>query len=273
MIVGVDNLPTRANLAGHRLITVQAPDGSRYVPDLGLAHAMNSCPMNLISVSLLNQVGAIVHFERDHCYFQAHPGATKIPFDQRNGLFQLDVGRGGAPGTPRVAPSYALLGRCLATTVTMKLWHRRVRHLPRMSLLKSMPISGVVDGFKLKGKRRKTKAWCATKKNDPRMCEGATHPLDDGKNRLQVFADSDYATDQTRRSTMGSVVMMNGGPISWSSVLGKTVAMSTCEAEVNAAVTAVAKDALHLKQLLVDLDVFNPDTPLQIGEDNSACIA
>ena len=34
-----------------------------------------------------------------------------------------------------------------------------------------------------------------------------------------------------------------------------------------------AKDALHLKQLLVDLDVFNPDTPLQIGEDNSACIA
>ena len=119
-IVGVDNLPTRADLAGHRLITVQAPDGSRYVLDLGLAHAMNSCPMNLISVSLLNQVGAIVHFERDHCYFQAHPGATKIPFDQRNGLFQLDVGRGGAPGTPRVAPSYALLGRCLATTVTMK---------------------------------------------------------------------------------------------------------------------------------------------------------
>jgi hypothetical protein len=112
----------------------------------------------------------------------------------------------------------------------------------------------------------------ATGKNVPHMYEGATHPLDDGKNRLQVFADSDYAADQTRRSTMGSVVMMNGGPVSWSSVLGKTVAMSTCEAEVNAAVAA-AKDALHLKQLLIDLDVFDPQAPLQIGEDNSACIA
>ena len=71
---------------------------------------------------------------------------------------------------------------------------------------------------------------------------------------------------------MGSIVTMNGGPISWPSVLGKTVAMSTCEAEVNAAVVA-AKDALHLKQLLVDLGFYNPKTPLQIGEDNSACIA
>jgi len=109
-------------------------------------------------------------------------------------------------------------------------------------------------------------------KNTPRMYEGAKHPLDDGQNHLQVFADSDYAADQSRRSTMGSIVMMNGGPVTWSSVLGKTVAMSTCEAEVNAAVVA-AKDALHLKQLLVDLDLYDPLAPLQIAEDNSACIA
>jgi hypothetical protein len=112
----------------------------------------------------------------------------------------------------------------------------------------------------------------ASGKNTPQMFEGATHPLDDGKNHLQVFADSDYAADQSRRSTMGSVVMMNGGPVCWASILGKTVAMSTCEAEVNAAVAA-AKDALHLKQLLVDLCLYNPQTPLQIGEDNSACIS
>ena len=59
------------------------------------------------------------------------------------------------------------------------------------------------------------------------MYEGATHPLDNGKNLLQTFADSDYAADETRRSTMGYVIMLNGGPIMWSSVLGKTVAMST----------------------------------------------
>ena len=51
------------------------------------------------------------------------------------------------------------------------------------------------------------------------MFEGAKHPLDDGKNHLKTFADSDYAADETRRSTMGSVIMMNGGHISWSSVL------------------------------------------------------
>ena len=37
--------------------------------------------------------------------------------------------------------------------------------------------------------------------NVPVMYEGATHPLDNGKNLLQAFADSDYAADETRRST------------------------------------------------------------------------
>ena len=108
-------------------------------------------------------------------------------------------------------------------------------------------------------------------KNVPFMFEGAKHPLDDGKNHLQAFADSGYAADETRRSTMGSIIMMNGGPNSWSSVLAKAVAMSPCEAEVNAAVAA-AKDALHLRQMLMDLG-YADATPLRIGEDNAACIA
>jgi len=53
------------------------------------------------------------------------------------------------------------------------------------------------------------------------MYEGASHPLDNGLNRLQVFADSDYAADQSRRSTMGSILMMNGGPVSRASILVK----------------------------------------------------
>ena len=103
------------------------------------------------------------------------------------------------------------------------------------------------------------------------MYESAKHPLDNGTNKLQIFADSDYAADETRRSTMGSVIMRNGGPVSWSSVLGKTVALSTCEAEVNAAVEAT-KEALHLSRLLVDLG-YSDGSPLQIAEDNAACIA
>ena len=66
--------------------------------------------------------------------------------------------------------------------------------------------------------------------------------------------------------------MMNGGPIAWSSTLRKTVAMSTCEAEIYAAVLAV-KDAAHIKRLLKDLELIKDDGPVEIAEDNAACIA
>mmetsp|Transcript_728 Transcript_728/g.1558 ORF Transcript_728/g.1558 Transcript_728/m.1558 type:complete len:617 (-) Transcript_728:444-2294(-) len=111
----------------------------------------------------------------------------------------------------------------------------------------------------------------STERNVPCMSEAAKHPLDNGQNQLQSFADSDYAADETRRSTYGNVTMLNGGPISWTSTLGKTVATSTCEAEVNAAVAAV-KDAVHLKRLLIDLKLIE-EFSLRIMEDNSACIA
>jgi len=111
-----------------------------------------------------------------------------------------------------------------------------------------------------------------TARNVPRMFEGAKHPLDNGSNLLRTFADSDYAADDTRRSTMGIIVFLNGGPISWTSTLGKTVATSTCEAEVNAACVA-AKDALHIQRLLSDLALAPADRPVMIEEDNAACIA
>ena len=50
---------------------------------------------------------------------------------------------------------------------------------------------------------------------EPKFFEGAKHPLDNGSNMLQTFADSDYAMDISRRSTMGYVLMMCGGPIAW----------------------------------------------------------
>ena len=64
----------------------------------------------------------------------------------------------------------------------------------------------------------------ASAPNVPLVYEVAQNPLDNEKNLLPAFADSDYAADETRRSTMGSVIMMNSGPVSWCSVLGKTIA-------------------------------------------------
>ena len=63
---------------------------------------------------------------------------------------------------------------------------------------------------------------------------------------------------------------MNGAPISWTSTLGKTVATSTAEAEVNAAVVA-CKDAIHLRSMLKELGIDHG--PIVLREDNSACIA
>ena len=51
----------------------------------------------------------------------------------------------------------------------------------------------------------------------PKIFEGAKHPLDDGTNKLQIFADADYAQDMTRRSTYGFVFVLNGGPVAWGS--------------------------------------------------------
>ena len=108
--------------------------------------------------------------------------------------------------------------------------------------------------------------------NTPLVFERGVHPLSTSSNLLKVFADSDYAMDSTRRSTMGAVIMLNGGAISWTSTLGKTVATSTCEAEVNAAVHA-AKESLHIRRMLCDLGLMPETAPIQIAEDNSACIA
>ena len=107
-------------------------------------------------------------------------------------------------------------------------------------------------------------------KDTPKLYGQGRHPLDNGKNHMTVFADSDYGADFSRRSTQGCVVMMNGGPVAWSAVLGKTICCSTAEAEVMAAVSA-AKEALHLKLLLGELGVEQKD--LVIQEDNQACIA
>ena len=107
-------------------------------------------------------------------------------------------------------------------------------------------------------------------KDTPKLYGQGRHPLDNGHNHMTVFADSDYGADFSRRSTQGCVVMMNGGPIAWSSVLGKTICCSTAEAEVMAAVSA-AKEAVHLKLLLGELGVEQKEMVIQ--EDNQACIA
>ena len=116
-IIGVSG-SSKADLMGHLIIAVEDPiTGYKHHIDLGVGHGMKSCPMNLLSVSLLIKAGAIVHFEKGNCYFQPHSGTNRIPFTQSQGMFQLDGEKSNpVPEVETVRHSYMVNGHCFATT-------------------------------------------------------------------------------------------------------------------------------------------------------------
>ena len=108
--------------------------------------------------------------------------------------------------------------------------------------------------------------------NTTQIYANAIHPLDPNKEQgFTVFADASYADSPTRRSTLGHVVMMNNGPVSWSSTLMKTVALSTAESEIGSAVES-AKTGVHLRLMVSELSRRRPQKVI-IMEDNTAAIS
>ena len=93
---------------------------------------------------------------------------------------------------------------------------------------------------------------------------------------LVGFCDADWAGDpESRRSTTGFAFLLNGGAISWSSKLQRTVAASSVEAEYQSC-SAAAREAIWLKRLLGDLGldssgalVLNTDSQgaIQLGRN------
>jgi hypothetical protein len=91
-------------------------------------------------------------------------------------------------------------------------------------------------------------------------------------NAPETFIDANLGGDRlTKKSTSGLVIMMNGGPISWSSRLQKLCAQSSTEAEIYAVVDGV-KEALHIRLLCEESGIRSPGIPMNIWEDNQACI-
>ena len=96
-------------------------------------------------------------------------------------------------------------------------------------------------------------------------------PQPDSSIKVDVFSDSDWGTNpDTRRSVTGYVVMIAGGPTIWQSKLQKTVALSSCEAELYALCEAT-KEIKWLVQLLKELRV--PFTVPTLHVDNQGAIA
>jgi transposase InsO family protein len=90
---------------------------------------------------------------------------------------------------------------------------------------------------------------------------------------LQGFSDSDWGGDTaTRRSTTGYVFIGAYAAISWKSMLQKTVAISTCEAEIMALALCVS-EAIWLKRLLAGIVPSTTNSTMTIHEDNQGAIA
>lgn len=74
-----------------------------------------------------------------------------------------------------------------------------------------------------------------------------------GATGIKAYTDSDFAGDvDSRKSTSGVMIQMNGAPIMWSSKLQTIVTTSTCEAEY-VACAALAKEALWTGSLMAEL--------------------
>lgn len=91
-------------------------------------------------------------------------------------------------------------------------------------------------------------------------------------NIVESYSDADYANDtETRRSMTGYVFIKNGAAITWASQRQQSIALSTTEAEFMAACSAT-KEAIWLKQLLLDIDEYN-QLSLSLNIDNQSAIS
>jgi hypothetical protein len=86
------------------------------------------------------------------------------------------------------------------------------------------------------------------------------------------FADADWGNDRKdRKSITGWVAKLNGDPISWASKKQRTVALSTCEAELYAEAAAI-QEVLWLRGLMKELRLQS-NTGSIIHGDNQSAIA
>eukprot|EP00122_Pirum_gemmata_P020361 Pgem_evm3s19037 len=89
--------------------------------------------------------------------------------------------------------------------------------------------------------------------------------------KIEIYCDSDYANDESRKSRTGIITTINGTAIHWDSTLQKSIATSSCEAEYMACCQG-AKAAKWLINVLQELNVkFN--LPITMYCDNQSAIA
>jgi hypothetical protein len=91
-------------------------------------------------------------------------------------------------------------------------------------------------------------------------------------NTIYAYSDASFADDKpSRRSTIGYIIFMNGGPIAWKSKLSPTVVTSSGHTEL-AALNMCAEDVVQIRVMLDKLG-FPQKEPTPIYCDSEAAIA
>lgn len=73
---------------------------------------------------------------------------------------------------------------------------------------------------------------------------------------MECYSDSDWVRDpEDRRSTTGLIFLLNGVAISWSSSKQRSIALSTCHAELKTANEA-ACHGIWITNFLQEIGVF-----------------
>ena len=83
---------------------------------------------------------------------------------------------------------------------------------------------------------------------------------------LSGFSDSDYAGNETSKSTSGFVFFSAGSPIAWATRRQTTTALSTSEAEL-IALSEAAREAAWLRKIFSEISGQAPAT-ITLYEDN-----
>ena len=94
----------------------------------------------------------------------------------------------------------------------------------------------------------------------------------DRVNILWGYVDSDWAgCPDSRKSTSGYALMLNGAAISWKSKRQSVIALSSAEAEFVAA-SSMVQEVIYTRRILERLGFPQPE-PTPVFEDNRTCIA
>ena len=69
-VIGVNGATTRTDRQGTFVVCLKGPQGTEYNLDLGTVRAMESFPVNMLSLSRLVDIGAVLYFENNEYWMQ-----------------------------------------------------------------------------------------------------------------------------------------------------------------------------------------------------------